>query len=599
MPQSAVACSENKAERVEPGTSRSRSSLVFAVGLLAGLAVLWSTLFLAIRPDEQNFPLNDDWAFARGAFTLARGNGINYSHWSSMPQVGQWLWAWPFIEIFGESHAALRFSTVVLSLLGVLAFFDLLRQAGLAPGRAAFGAACLALNPLFFELSGTFLTDVPALAFSLIALALYGRAFALTSSNLPRAMDALAFAVIVAVLGAISRQNTITVPFAAGLVLLTHPRLRFHPAWWLAVAVPAAAACAAHAWLKTRPDHYALLSKPDIDLGRLVLLAFTITHYMGLTALPVLAFEANPQSWRNKGVIVLFAIALLLMAGGAVFYFCDGEDSALRDWWNGWAPDGFWALFNDKTVRRDTFPYLTNMLTRWGPFDENEIVMGDRPVLLGAAVRIGLTVLGCVAGAALVVRAVGRLRTGGWKNLLTLFAVLHLPFLLLPYVIFDRYYIVFMPAALYLATNPHVETAAVERRVLPMRRILGMMTLAVVGLFSLGLMHDWLAGNAARWTLGGRALEKGIAASDIEGGFEWNGWHAPVPPFAGRRDPWSDRLLPYTNAMYAHISGRYALSFSVPEGATVIDREPYTTWLPPGRHDFYLVEQHKAESGGP
>ena len=148
----------------------------------------------------QDFPLNDDWAFARGAFGLAHGEGIHYSRWSSMPQLGQWLCARPFIEIFGESHAALRLSTIVLSLLGVLAFFDLLRQAGLAPPRAAFVSACLALNPLFFELSGTFLTDVPALAFSLVALALYGRAFSLASTNLLRAVDVLAFAVVVAVL---------------------------------------------------------------------------------------------------------------------------------------------------------------------------------------------------------------------------------------------------------------------------------------------------------------------------------------------------------------------------------------------------------------
>ncbi len=583
----------------EVAPARSHWPVVMAVGLIAGLGILWAILFFVVPFGEQNFPLNDDWAFARGAFTFARGEGLNYSHWSSMPQLGQWLWAWPFIEVLGESHAALRLSTIVLSLLGMLAFFDLLLQAGLRPARAAFVTACLALNPLFFELSGTFLTDVPALAFSLLALALYGRAFALASKNLPRAVDFLTLAVIVAVLGAISRQNTITVPVAAGLVLFGHPRLRFHPAWLLAVAIPAAAAVATHYWFKTRSDNYELLPKGGVDLGRFMLLAFTITHYMGLTALPVLVFEADVSSWRKPTVLVGFIGALCLMVAGAIFYGHRlDEPNALRDWWNAWADHGFWALFKEDSFILDKFPYLTNMFTAFGQFGLNEIVMGDRTEVLGRGLRVALTALGCVAGAALLVRASSRLRAGAWKNLLFLFAIVHVPFLFLPYVIFDRYYIVFMPAALYLATNPRLDTAYVPQRVLA-RRVIGIAILAVFGLFSVALMHDWLAWNAARWTLGRRAVDRGIAATDIEGGFEWNCWYAPVPPFARRQDPRSDLLLPYTNMMFGHISGRFALSFSVPPGATVLDREPYTTWLGPGRHDFYLVEQHKMEGPGP
>jgi hypothetical protein len=66
--------------------------------------------------------------------------------------------------------------TIVLSWLGLAAFYDLLRQENLGSRTAAFATAVLALNPLFFLLEGTFMTDVPALSFALVALALYGRA---------------------------------------------------------------------------------------------------------------------------------------------------------------------------------------------------------------------------------------------------------------------------------------------------------------------------------------------------------------------------------------------------------------------------------------
>ena len=147
------------------------AALVCPLAALAAVTVAWAVLFMVIPPGRQDFPLNDDWAFAKGAFAFAEGEGIHYQRWASMPQLGQWLWAWPLVEIFGESHAALRFSTVVLSLLSVLAFFDLLGQAGLSPARAAFVAACFGLNPLYFLLSGTFLTDVPSLAFCQVSTA--------------------------------------------------------------------------------------------------------------------------------------------------------------------------------------------------------------------------------------------------------------------------------------------------------------------------------------------------------------------------------------------------------------------------------------------
>src|SRR5262249_18742119 len=92
---------------------------------LLASALAWTILFVAVPPERQDFPLIDDFAFARGAFTFARGGGVDYGGWASMPQLGQWLWACPFLWLLGESHVALRLSTILLSWVGLLAFYAL------------------------------------------------------------------------------------------------------------------------------------------------------------------------------------------------------------------------------------------------------------------------------------------------------------------------------------------------------------------------------------------------------------------------------------------------------------------------------------------
>jgi len=162
---------------------------------------------------------------------------------------------------------------------------------------------------------------------------------------------------------------------------------------------------------------------------------------------------------------------------------------------------------------------------------------------------------------------------------------LQIPLLILLGTLYDRYVLFFLPAALYVAAaskegdqQPHwVPAVAI---------------LLVFGAVSLGLMHDWLAWNSARWALGRRAAtEKGINPHDIEGGFEWNGWYAPVPR---RRDvpppPPNALILRFTHDYFPHVRGRYALSYSEIPGTIVVDSEPYQEWLLPGQKRFLLIQ---------
>jgi hypothetical protein len=108
-------------------------------------------------------------------------------------------------------------------------------------------------------------------------------------------------------------------------------------------------------------------------------------------------------------------------------------------------------------------------------------------------------------------------------------------------------------------------------------------------------MHDWLSWNSARWELGREAVHAGIDPRDIEGGYEWNGWHGPdrLPPWnGGLSDAGLD--LTFTKNNFWWVTGKYALAFSQQPGTVERDARPYALWLSPGSHRFLLLQRNQA-----
>jgi 4-amino-4-deoxy-L-arabinose transferase-like glycosyltransferase len=538
----------------------SRHPIALAVPSLApalvASAVAWALLFTAVPPAQQDFPLNDDWAFARGFFRLSRGQGIDYCGWASMPQLGQWLWASPFVWLFGESHAALRLSTILISWLGLAAFHDLLRQQDVSPGRAGLATATLALNPLFFLLQGTFMTDVPALALGLVALALYSRALR------GQQIGWLATACVLGILAAVTRQNTLAVVGAAGVLLWRRPELRRRIGWWIAVLAPAAVGAAVYLWFGARTD----VRQPTPALPApavLLALPFVALHLAGLSALPLFLACWRGGSWKGPAAACLL---FLLVAG-------------------------YWWRYGNYLPYGGLFPYAENMLTPWGAFAGSKftglLVVGERPLLLDTGARLVLTGLGCLAGAALVVQVARRWRPGAGAAPLPLFTFFSIPFILIAPDFYDRYLLFVLPGALALAA---ADRSGVPEAESGRAWLAPLATLTALGLISIGLMHDWLAWNAARWQLGRRAVARQIEPRDIEGGVEWDAWYAPPdaepPPNQARRWP----VLPFTREWFPAITGHFALSFSPVRGSMQLDSEAYELWLMPGRRQFLLIE---------
>jgi hypothetical protein len=330
----------------------------------------------------------------------------------------------------------------------------------------------------------------------------------------------------------------------------------------LSVAVPLAAWLATFLWMRSRPDMVPYEPhSPALD--QLSALVWIGCAQLGLAALPLLLLEPRQGSLRG----FLIALGFILLAVAV------------------WAGHRHFVL--GKSLMGDV-PYIGNTLTPFGVFGVPVVVGGPPPRLIGVETLALVLLAGCVAGAMLLPRVLGRLRAELFAGPVPLFTLLHLPVLLIASYTFDRYLLVLLPGVFYLAVSRALRAELCWPA--------GLAGVAVAGLLSLGLVHDWMAWNSARWELGRRAVASGIDAHDIEGGFEWDGWHAPGPAQRRWDLPSQGLMIPFNRRAFPHITGRYALAFRPPPDTVVRDTERYLLWLSPHGREFYLVEQSSDET---
>src|SRR6266545_4036049 len=191
---------------VTPGRCLLRRYLWNADGaILAGMAIVWVLMVVVTNP-AGNFPLNDDWVYARTVKTLLEEGRLELHGFANYP--GQVPWGVLCSMPFGFSFTALRIGTLLLGLIGAWAVYGLLREAGANRTVSAIGSATLAVNPVYYNLSHTYMTDVHFTSYAAVALFLFARGLNTDSWRL------IAWGTVAAGIAATTRQFGVVIPIA-------------------------------------------------------------------------------------------------------------------------------------------------------------------------------------------------------------------------------------------------------------------------------------------------------------------------------------------------------------------------------------------------
>src|SRR4051812_6758724 len=115
---------------------------------LIPLAIVIATYVLGALfiPTMAPVAISDDWTYTRSVEYLVRQGRFHILPVAAATMVFQLFWGRAFALVFGMSFGALRLSTVVITLLGGIAFFGMCRELGVKRNRSALGTAVYLFN---------------------------------------------------------------------------------------------------------------------------------------------------------------------------------------------------------------------------------------------------------------------------------------------------------------------------------------------------------------------------------------------------------------------------------------------------------------------
>ena len=436
----------------------------------------------------------------------------------------------------------------------------------------------IAFNPLFFSLSFTFLTDIPFAVFSIISIFFYietlqnpspkivyfvlGTFFAIVST-LDRQIGLfipLAFAIANAVRYGWQVQRLLHSFLSIGLTLI----VLFGFNYWLDISgkTPALYGHQMHNLID-------ILSKPKWIMKVIPYYGFIIIMYVGLFLSPLLViwYSSNSKKQDTLKKIILVSFVVLSIITIALY------------------------------ISRDaTMPYLGNIFSKIGvgplTLYDTYILQSDlnTGALFSFKIISGITItsLSILGGSILIGFVSSKLLL--WKLNIALLQTdpsQIVPFFLLIGVLiyigplllmggYDRYLIVpIILVALLIISD--IETMPILKS-----RIFAIGIFSIFLLFSIVATHDYLSWNKTRWIAIENLLNKKIMASEIDGGFEFNGLYLYDPDYQRK---------PLKSWWWVH-DDKYIITFSEVEGYTAVNKYKFTRWMPILKNNIYVLKRN-------
>jgi hypothetical protein len=558
-----------------------RAALAARLGYPIIIVAVWAAMAAAANP-RGNFSLNDDWAYGLPVRALVEGGSIRFTFWQSMTLIAQVFWGALFCLPGGFSFDALRVSTLVAGLVGVLALYGLLRHYGASLGVATIGALTFAVNPLYLGMSCTFMTDVPFTALMILSIAQLALGLDTASERAILVGLAAAFTAL------FIRQLALAV--LLGFLIASPLKIGLGRRWLLMAVLPSVTAgLSLFAYTRVLkasgrlPGMYFLkadsLNQVIHDLIQLRLgalkpalsAALMMLLLAGLFATPFLALVGRSLIARGSRAVRLTRLIWVI---------------------------GFTIAATIALAASGNLMPLTGNV--FADFKMGILAMpGDAPPGPPKVFWVGVTALASVGVSLLLLVLVDLLvaivatRRDPREAILRCHVVflvaagvLYFAPLGLPYqAMLDRYVIPIL--ALFLPLIVLVPGIKLKR---PPRSALALslLLIAVFTAYGVTTVHDYFAWNRIRWAACGDLMEghltgQKVASDDINGGFEFNN---QIP---------NDRGI-YTTSVNGTLiedadRRRYAIAFRSLPGFEVLARRPCRVWLAYSPHEILVLRR--------
>lgn len=544
------------------------------------LALVWILMLIAVNPIG-NYPINDDWVYAESVKSIVEEGHFRVQSSSSANVGPQAYWGALFAWAFGLSYTSLRYSTQVLGFLGAIGTYLLFYEVWISRRIALVAALAVIVNPIYFSLSNTFMTDVPFFFMVVTSTFLIAAGMRTDRAGL------LGVGLSLAIAAVLIRQFAlfVLVGFALGYIAKRGLSWRAAAAAFAPLAIGILFHLTFNKWLadtgrKPFPSGINEMSfgSPGQSLGTIVRSSFVILMYLGLllTPLVILCFPPLQKKERREAAWAWIGVVALSLVLGFMFVL---KKAMMPVGGNILGRFGIGPLTN-----RDTFGLGLNI-----PSPSWEVRSLWAIATIISVLASSWLVWGVVVG---IVRGVRRCRRGGPQLRIvdvsravffvgaaaSYWAILML--IAMHYHLFDRYYLplmVFGGLAVPLIVDGGLNRAVGSG----MRFYSSLVLLSMVACFSVVTTHDFLEWGRVRWATLQQLLGEGVSPDHIDGGYEFSGLYLFDPKYkaSGKRSFW------WVN------DDEYVVSAGPMPGYRVIRRAPVNRWWKGGGADVFVLRR--------
>ena len=494
-----------------------------------------------------DYPLDDDWLYARTVKRLVDTGTLALDAWVAAPGIPQTLLAAPFVAIFGFSHTLLRLLTLLVACAGLWSVDRLLRHAGCPPRLRLCATLALGLTPFWFYLSATFMTEIHGLTTALLGAVVWFRARGRAAPDGP-VVGAGAAVLVGAILGLAFWNRQVGVAWFGALVASGVLRLGVDGEWrrLRRSILPLAAGAGAcllviglyFVWAQSTGNLTAAFSQRLGRVSSFVPLTWGIQSaacaaYVTVFLSPLLAL-VRPRGggrqavWAAAGILAASAGAWFLAAQG-------GPEQGMH-------------------VRlRRFFPYLQHLFFNAGigPVTFAEVNRPDYitwphwPLDVFRVVHV-LAVLAAGLWGLLLPRLGAFFRESRQAAEVFLFGLFGsvLSFIVTilgsGMIVFDRYHLPVVLGGVLAVGAFLAHDAADHPRTTRVERIRFGVPWLALSLFTVAGLHDHFRWQDARWTLARDYVSQGGSTLRLQAGYEVNAWYNYDAMLRNERPPYEE-----------------------------------------------------------